>query len=106
MPRNLISYPTMNSKAGRNLRVLVSLFAYNEGDKLRATLDQFPVERSYDALVVDDGSTDGSLAGSKLAGFVLTSKCNKEALGASIRKAFSYALDNGYDCIVIMAGNG
>jgi dolichol-phosphate mannosyltransferase len=96
----------MNSKAGRNLRVLVSLFAYNEGDKLRATLDQFPVERSYDALVVDDGSTDGSLAGVEERGFILISNSNNEGLGASIRKAFSYALDNGYDCIVIMAGNG
>lgn len=89
-----------------NLRVLVSLFAYNEGDKLRLTLDRFPAGRSYDVLVVDDGSTDGSLEGVEPRGFKLIRNLHNEGLGASIRKAFRYALENGYDCIVIMAGNG
>lgn len=89
-----------------NLRVLVSLFAYNEGDKLRLTLDRFPAGRSYDVLVVDDGSTDGSLEGVEQRGFKLIRNLHNEGLGASIRKAFRYALENGYDCIVIMAGNG
>lgn len=89
-----------------NLRVLVSLFAYNEGDKLRVTLDRFPDGRSYDVLVVDDGSTDGSLEGVERRGFKLIRNTGNEGLGASIRKAFRYALENDYDCIVIMAGNG
>lgn len=89
-----------------NLRVLVSLFAYNEGDKLRLTLDRFPANRSYDVLVVDDGSTDGSLEGVEQRGFILVKNAGNEGLGASIKKAFGYALANGYDCIVIMAGNG
>lgn len=87
-------------------KVLVSLFAYNEGDKLRSTLNAFPLDRSYDVLVLDDGSTDGSLDDVEARGFkLIRNQCN-EGLGASIKKAFRYALENGYDVIVIMAGNG
>ena len=89
-----------------NLRVLVSLFAYNEGDKLRLTLDRFPAGRFYEVLVVDDGSTDGSLEGVEHRGFTVIHNTRNEGLGASIKKAFRYAIENGYDCIVIMAGNG
>jgi dolichol-phosphate mannosyltransferase len=89
-----------------SLKVLVSLFAYNEGDKLRATLDAFPAQRSYDVLVLDDGSTDGSLEGVEARGFKLITNQSNEGLGASIKKAFRYALDHNYDVIVIMAGNG
>src|SRR4030095_2835936 len=94
------------ARSDGNLRVLVSLFAYNEGDKLRFTLDRFPAQRDYDALIIDDGSTDGSLEGVEQRGFKLIRNTQNEGLGASIKKAFRYALDNNYDCIVIMAGNG
>lgn len=87
-------------------KVLVSLFAYNEGDKLRLTLDRFPAQRPYNVLIVDDGSTDGSLDGVEGRGFILIRNERNLGLGASIKKAFRYALENDYDIIVIMAGNG
>ncbi len=85
---------------------MVSLFAYNEGDKLRLTLDRFPAQRPYDVLIVDDGSTDGSLEGVEARDFILIRNERNLGLGASIKKAFRYALENNYDIIVIMAGNG
>lgn len=92
--------------AMQGYRVLVSLFAYNEGDKLRFTLDRFPAQRPYDVLIVDDGSTDGSLDGVEERGFILIRNERNLGLGASIKKAFRYALENDYDIIVIIAGNG
>lgn len=87
-------------------KVLVSLFAYNEGDLLRHTLEAFPRNPPYDILLVDDGSTDGSTEGLARPGFQVVRNAGNEGLGASIRKALRYATANGYEVIVIMAGNG
>lgn len=101
------SKPLSNtSNPDRRPRVLVAVFVYNEGEKLRLTLDRFPSQRWYDALVVDDGSTDGSPDGIEKDGFQVIRNQRNEGLGASIKKAFRFALANRYDIMVIMAGNG
>lgn len=87
-------------------RVLVSVFAYNEGEKIHATLARFPVKTDCDVLIVDDGSTDGSLSGQQDCRFTILRNLRNEGLGASIKKTFRYALEHEYDVIVIMAGNG
>ena len=99
--------PDRMTQAGAGLcRVLVSVFAYNEGEKIHATLERFPVKSYCDVLIVDDGSTDGSLSSEQDRGFTILRNVHNEGLGASIKKSFQYALENDYDVIVIMAGNG
>ena len=90
----------------RRSKVLASIFVYNEGDRMRRTLESFPAERPYDLLVVDDGSTDGAL--DDVARYNLTLLRNERnlGLGASIKKAFRYALEHEYEIVVILAGNG
>jgi dolichol-phosphate mannosyltransferase len=87
------------------LRTLVSLFVYNEGKLLERTLARFPAEAAYDVLIVDDGSTDGATDTIPDRFIVLKNERNI-GLGASIKRAFRYALEHDYDVIVIMAGNG
>lgn len=86
-------------------RVLLAVFAYNEGTKIQRTLSRVPAERDYDVLVLDDGSTDGSLE--DVSGYrvrVLRNPVNA-GVGASMKRVFDYALDEGYAVIAIMAGN-
>jgi dolichol-phosphate mannosyltransferase len=86
------------------MRVLTAAFAYNEGDKIRKTLARHPRERSYDLLVADDGSTDGSL--DQVDGTIIVFRRDtNRGIGAMMKDVFAFALDRGYDVLVIQAGN-
>jgi dolichol-phosphate mannosyltransferase len=86
------------------MRVLAATFAYNEGEKIRRTLARHPRQRSYDLLVVDDGSTDGALDSVDGKVIVLRNPTNR-GIGASMKQVFAFALDRGYDVLVMQAGN-
>ena len=86
------------------MRVLAATFAYNEGEKIRRTLARHPADRSYDLLVHDDGSTDGALDDTAAGVIVLRNPIN-QGIGAAMKRVFQYALDGGYDALVIQAGN-
>ncbi len=85
-------------------RILVAAFAYNEGEKIRRTIDRHPKDRSYDLMVMDDGSTDGSLDALPPGVLVLRNPRNL-GIGAAMKKVFQYALDHEYGILVIQAGN-
>ena len=86
------------------MRILAATFAYNEGEKIRRTLARHPSTRPYDLLVVDDGSTDGSLARVDPGILVLRNAAN-QGIGASMKGAFDFALAHDYEVLVIQAGN-
>src|SRR6478672_7953590 len=86
------------------MRVLAATFAYNEGEKIRRTLSRHPAQRSYDLLVHDDGSNDGSLDAVDPGIIVLRNPVN-QGIGSAMKRVFQYALDHDYDVLVIEAGN-
>ncbi len=101
-------------------RVLVASFAYNEGVKIQATVDRTlaalkriraaspahgPAPIQFDMLVMDDGSTDGSLDSIRARGVRVVSSAPNRGIGAAMKESFQLAIDGGYDVIIIMAGN-
>ena len=86
------------------MRLLAATFAYNEGEKIRRTLDRHPAGRGYDLLVHDDGSTDGALD-AVADGIVVLRNPTNQGIGAAMKRVFQYALDRDYDVLVIQAGN-
>jgi dolichol-phosphate mannosyltransferase len=87
------------------MKTLVSIFAYNEGEKIRRTLARHPSRREYDLVVMDDGSTDGALESLPENGWVHLRNPVNQGIGAAMKHVFDYALGNSYDVLVIQAGN-
>lgn len=86
-------------------QVLIVTFAFNEGVKIRTTVERTVAAVSHDLLVMDDGSTDGSIEPLRQFPVRVISNRRNEGIGAAMKQSFDYALNENYDVMVIMAGN-
>ncbi|PIQ86819.1 MAG: hypothetical protein COV74_03020 [Candidatus Omnitrophica bacterium CG11_big_fil_rev_8_21_14_0_20_45_26] len=95
------------------MKALIVIPAFNEGIKLTKVAERvhsFLVQQTsnvqYDAVLVDDASTDEQPA--KLAQqyqFLLIRNENRSGVGFSLKRAYDYAIEKNYDAVVTMAGN-
>lgn len=92
-------------------KVLVCPVAFNEKIKLQNVIERFlksPVCGKADYLIVDDGSNDGTsemIASYASRGVATIRHDRQSGVGAAIRTAIHHARKQGYDILVIMAGN-
>ena len=92
-------------------KVLVSPPAFNEKVKITNVIQRFLASSVYqkvDYLIVDDCSTDGTteaIERFKPQGVKTIRHAEHRGVGAAIKTALQYALDQGYETLVIMAGN-
>lgn len=94
----------------RRNRYAVAVFAINEGERIRAQLREMaPLADQIDIVVADGGSTDGSLMPHMLAEFrfrALLVKRDAGRLSAQMRMAIAFALEEHYEGLVVIDGNG
>jgi glycosyltransferase involved in cell wall biosynthesis len=100
----------------RGAKVAVVIPAFNEGDKIAATVRSVPGFVDH-VLVIDDASTDDTAAvlarisrrasgrGTRRAIEVLTHERNR-GVGAAITTGYQRALALGVDAVAVMAGDG
>lgn len=88
------------------LRSLTALPVFNEANSVDTVLDEVK-RHSEDVLVVDDGSTDGTLdllrAREDIYLVVHPENCG---YGAALKTAFQYAQEQGYDVLVTIDCDG
>ncbi len=93
-------------------RVLVCIPTYDERESLPGTLARLRAAvPSADALVIDDGSPDGTGALADEAAAVdpcvhVLHRASKAGLGAAYVAGFRWGLDRGYDVLVEMDADG
>lgn len=92
-------------------KVLVCPIAFNENVKLKNTIERFlksDANAQADYLIIDDASTDGTtemILGFADKGVKTVRHPMRMGVGAGIRTAVRYAQVQGYEVLVIMAGN-
>lgn len=110
MPKDVPAHRVSEFTA-RKSRYLILIPVLNEGDRIRNQLIEMIRQdlNGMDVAIADGGSTDSALDESFLK------SCNVRALltklgpgkqGAQLRMGLSWALDQGYDGIITIDGNG
>jgi glycosyltransferase involved in cell wall biosynthesis len=89
------------------VRTLVFIPAWNEEDSIAAVIaDVRDHIDGADILVVDDGSTDATVARSRAAGVPVASLPFNQGLGAALQTGYLYALREGYDFCAHLDSDG
>jgi len=89
----------------RDLSVLAVAPVLDEREKIGLVIDRVPPEIADEVLVVDDGSTDGSDQVAEERGATVIRLGATIGVGAALRAGFEYAVEKGFDIVVVMAGN-
>ena len=104
--------PTFTASAfhPRQSRYVIIVPVINEGERIQRQLrEMHALNSGIDVVVVDGGSTDGSLERSFLEEVgvrALLVKTGKGKLSAQLRCGYAWALIEGYDGIITIDGNG
>jgi dolichol-phosphate mannosyltransferase len=78
---------------------------YNEEKKIGDVVRRTPMDIVDEMLVIDDGCTDDSPKVARDLGASILPIGACIGVGAALRAGYKYAMDNGYDVAVVMAGN-
>src|SRR5678815_4326813 len=83
--------------SGTAPRVLLILPCYNEGPVIGRLLEEIQgLHRGYDAIVIDDGSSDDTYEEARKHGACVRLPHNL-GIGGAVQTGIKYAYSNGYD---------
>lgn len=87
------------------MKVCILIPVYNEANTISAIVRALR-EKSFDVVVVDDGSTDDSGRIAEQEGACVIRHEHKKGKGSSLQSGFDYILKQGYEGIMVMDGDG
>jgi dolichol-phosphate mannosyltransferase len=101
---------TIKEYATRKTRYCLCVPIINEGERIKRQLKEMKTYASeIDILILDGGSTDGSTSDANMQESnvrALLVKTGAGKLSAQLRMGYAYALEQGYEGIITIDGNG
>ena len=92
-------------KKSENRRVLVMIPSYNEGFTVGSVVLSAK-KYADEVLVIDDGSMDKTSEIARMAGATVISHETNRGKSPAVKTGFRYALENGFDYVVTIDGDG
>lgn len=86
------------------MNICIVIPVYNESKGIGRLIEELK-ERSFQPLVVDDGSTDNSGEIARSKGALVIRHAKKMGKGVSLRDGFAYVLKKNYDAVITMDGD-
>lgn len=88
-----------------DLRLLIIIPAYNEQGKIGLVVQKVLTQGTGTVLVVDDCSTDYTVAEALAMGALVIRHERNLGVGAAIRTGINYALSNYFDVVAVLSGD-
>jgi glycosyltransferase involved in cell wall biosynthesis len=86
------------------MKILILIPAYNESEKIRTVIEES--KKHLPVLVIDDGSTDDTGVIASEMGAEVIKQTTNLGKGAALKTGFKYAIDQGYQAVIILDGDG
>ena len=87
------------------MKICALIPVHNESKAIGKVIDLIK-KKNLDVVVVNDGSTDGSGDIAKKRGAIVLTNKPRQGKGFSLRQGFLYAVDNKYDGVITLDGDG
>ncbi|MBI4982653.1 MAG: glycosyltransferase family 2 protein [Candidatus Omnitrophica bacterium] len=87
------------------MKTCVIIPSYNEEKEIFKLVSAI-IKQGLVVLVIDDGSQDNTSKFAQQAGALVIKNKTNEGKGASLAKGFKYALENNFDAVITMDGDG
>jgi glycosyltransferase involved in cell wall biosynthesis len=100
-----VEAPVIEDRSAETSHSIAAIPAYNEADTIGSMVEE---ARQYvdEMLVVDDGSTDDTVAVAEQAGATVIEHGTNRGYGAALKTSFSEACDRSADVLVTLDGDG
>ncbi len=92
------------------MNLLIAIPCFNEDKTIKDVISSFPEKLNgiskFDVILIDDGSTDKSVEIAKKMGVLVISHHQNYGVGMAFQSAVNYAVENKYDILVNIDGDG
>jgi dolichol-phosphate mannosyltransferase len=105
-PASETTTPSNPAQGTKETLVAVVIPAFNEAGKIGRVLDKWPADGRFEAIVVDDGSSDATGEEAKAHGAAVVLRHNQcRGVGAAIRTGLMCARERGRPYVALLAGD-